>query len=140
MLEPLREWWENFSYSLEEKGIPPWIVPLGLIVVLAIGLLFLFGGKPPGGSVLIKTYAASGEPIENALVTLDGEKYSQTESTNAEGIASFDNVPEGDYSISVSSAQFAFPDAGRFSLSVVAGSQSEKTVYSEPSVSNRVSL
>ncbi|HLC38199.1 MAG TPA: carboxypeptidase-like regulatory domain-containing protein, partial [Candidatus Norongarragalinales archaeon] len=131
MLEGLREWWENFSYSLEEKGIPPWVLPLALVVILAIGYLLLFPSSP-SGNVSISVKNDLGEAISGATVTLSGENFEETAVSDESGIASFSKVPEGAYTAIVSSPEHVFDNGGLLSLSVSPGQDSSSTAYSQP--------
>ena len=139
MLEGLKEWWENFSYSLEEKGIPAWVIPLALLVLLAVGYLYLFPSQQTG-SVSVSVLSPANDPISGASVTLESEGYSRTQTTNAAGTALFEKIPPGNYDGTVSSPQFVFPDAGSFAASVSAGETAQQAVYSQPSQSKKVSL
>ncbi len=139
MLEGVREWWENISYALEEKGIPPWILPLVLLVVLALGYLFLFPSQQTG-SASVRVLSAGGDPISGASVTLEGKGVSKIQKTNANGEAFFEKIPVGNYDAIVSSPDAVFPDAGSFSVSVSSGQVSEKTISSQPSQTRQVSL
>ncbi|MFH1056483.1 MAG: carboxypeptidase-like regulatory domain-containing protein, partial [Candidatus Micrarchaeota archaeon] len=143
MLEGLREWWENTVYSLEERGIPNWVLPLAILIVLALAYLFFFPSKPAGGTVTITVFSADGSPIENALVSLsstDEGDFSKTLTTDSSGSVSFDSVPAGEFETRVSSQDFAFAEGGVLSLSVGKGQDVEKTFFSVPSQSSKVSL
>ena len=139
MLEGLREWWENFSYSLEEKGIPAWVIPLALLVLLAAGYLYLFPSQQTA-SVSVSVFSPANDPISGASVTLEGNGVSKTVATNANGEALFQNIPPGNYDGTVSSAQFVFPDAGSFTASAAAGETARQTLYSQLSQAKKVSL
>src|SRR3989338_200406 len=139
MLEGLREWWENFSYSLEEKGIPAWVIPLALLVLLAAGYLYLFPSQQTA-SVSVSVFSPANDPISGASVTLEGNGVSKTVATNANGEALFQNIPPGNYDGTASSAQFVFPDAGSFTASAAAGETARQTLYSQLSQAKKVSL
>ncbi|MEM4255031.1 MAG: hypothetical protein QXR53_01745 [Candidatus Norongarragalinales archaeon] len=140
MLEGVREWWENFSYSLEEKGIPPWAIPLALLVLLAIGYLYLFSPGQQAGSVSVKVFSAAGDPISGASVTLQGNGVSETQKTGSSGEAFFEKIPPGEYRGAVYSTDAVFPDAGSFSISVANNELSQKSVYSQAVQTRKVSL
>ncbi|WP_330632950.1 S8 family serine peptidase [Halocatena halophila] len=65
--------------------------------------------RPPTGGVGgMITSAATGDPVQNATVTVGGENLSRnyTTSTDADGTYSVDDVPVGTHTISVSSDQY----------------------------------
>ncbi len=110
--------------AVESRGIPslPLFTALFLII---IGGAYLFlnpgafaGLNLPfgGGTVSIQVQTASGEPVQDALVSLSGIDVNQSISTGADGVAAFSGLQAGKrLRVSISKQGF-MPYSGQFTV------------------------
>lgn len=93
ILEALRERWEQLSDWLRERNIPPVIVPIILILVLAGAAYLLFFQKATVAEFRVLVQTDKGEKVDGAIVEVyDDGKLIATE-TSANGVAVFKNLP-----------------------------------------------
>ena len=96
----------SFVDLVEEKGIPSFPLAILIVLLLIVGLFFLFSSS--GNSTLSLTILdESNNPLSNATVTvLQNDSTVKTDLTNSDGNISF-ALPNGTYSIRATKANYA---------------------------------
>lgn len=132
IISNLRDYYDNFIASLEEKGVPSpgTIVPVAAAVILiAIALLLSPSLLNPTTTVEFTVLNSEGSTVVGADVTLTAGEYSQSTRSLSTGTASFDKVPAGKtYSVSVTASGYqpktsVVEDKGTITLSKSTPSQ-----------------
>jgi|GEM_PF-1799927 len=62
---------------------------------------FLLGPSPPVYNLTVKVFWANGTAVPDAWISVEGETFKVEALTGPEGAASFESLPEGDYTLSV---------------------------------------
>lgn len=146
MLEGVQEKWEG----IKEKvgligGISTWLEQHGIpslagfaIILLLLGVIGFFAYTqvltPKTADLIITVYADDGiTPVSNAAVSIsssDQDFKNQYQTTDPNGRATFQALPAGDYSLSVSSDTYSFVDK---QLAVIPGKANADSFTAQPS-------
>ncbi len=133
----------GFNDALEEHGVPALPVLLVLVLLLVAGVAFvalpgLFG--PSTTKLVIKAVSDEGvslEGVEVGVKSVDGQRFSAV--TDSRGRATFEGVPIGEATVSVSSAEYVFGEEA-FQVVDLQGESISLTVSGELLFSDSVTL
>ncbi|MBN1159666.1 MAG: hypothetical protein JXA43_00320 [Candidatus Diapherotrites archaeon] len=91
------------SDFLDDKGIPPFPVFMGLIGLLILGIVSLTLAGPASGKLTVSA-GYLGEPVSGLTIKVSGENLTDTALTDDYGVVQFTGLPlNQDYTITISS-------------------------------------